>query len=127
MREPVLGWRQKVHKPGGLGSGTPQKLQVQVLELDEKTRHTLVRTRHGDDQERRLIYWNQIWALTQKIHRRPQVRREEGSTAVSKEPAKPASRAPGGERNSGRLSFASSINFLCAFGLSRSQSANARG
>lgn len=81
LGKPVLGWRQKVHKTSGLGSDTPQKLQVKVLELDEKTRHTLVRIRHGDDQERRLIHWNQIWAQRQKIHRRPQARRKEGSTS----------------------------------------------
>lgn len=53
---------------------------------------------------------------------RPQARREEGSASGQKEPTKLASSAPGGERSSEKLSFVSSINVLCAFGLSRSQS-----
>lgn len=69
-----------MHKPDGLGSETPQKLLVKVLELDEKTGHTQVRTRHGDDQERRLIRWNQVWAHRQRIHRAPQAERRIRST-----------------------------------------------
>lgn len=45
-----------MYKLEGLGRESPLKLLVKVLELDEQTGHTLLRTRHGDDQERRLIY-----------------------------------------------------------------------
>lgn len=37
---------------------------------------------------------------------------KKGVLVVSKEPTKLASSAPGGQRSSGRLSFASSINFF---------------
>lgn len=47
--KPVSGWRPNLHKPDGLDRETPQKLLVKVLELDEQTRHTLVRTKHGDE------------------------------------------------------------------------------
>lgn len=62
-----------MHKPNGLGRENPQKLLVKVLESDKQTRHTLVRRKHGDDQEKKHTYWNQIWAYRLKIHKRLQV------------------------------------------------------
>lgn len=62
-----------MHEPNGLGRETSQKLLVKVLELDEQTRHTLVRRKHGDDQEKKHPFWNPIWVYRPKIHRRPQV------------------------------------------------------